>query len=309
MKQLNPILEKLLSLPPETALTASHVAAIVQSLTTQELDYEKLPGSKMIDEQALADWLGEPTSNIQKWRVKGSGPKFVKLPKAIRYEVKAVRDWIQGKTVSSTTEATIKGISRMELAFPVMHYADGHQEEFFESIEQEAEPTSYSFINIAGFFVSENHWARYEAMAKGKNTQTTTDLEIDQWFMSICVRNGFCKQSTQELLSVFNSYVAGGGDINHENIYPLSELLIDEGATELSQLTKLKDCPEKHTALLFELFELGLDPDIIIKENKTAREIAFPDSLFIEVLNRFESKNNLEALLPSKNEATTTTKL
>lgn len=305
---MNPILEKLLSLPAQTALTASHVAAIVQSLTSQELDYDKLPGSKMLDEQALAEWLGESTSNIQKWRVKGSGPKFVKLPKAIRYEVKAVRDWIQGKTVSSTSEATIKGLSRMEIAFPIMHYADGHSEEFFESFEQEAEPTDYSFIMVSEFYVSQNHWRRYETMSKGKNTQSTTDMEIDHWFLATCVMEEFCKKNTQEILSVFNSFVAGGGQLDKKDICYLSELLIDEGETKFAKITKLKNCPEKHATVLLELFELGLDPDTIIKNNMTARQIASPESTFIKVLNRFESRNNLEALLPIKNEATSTKK-
>lgn len=54
----------------------------------------------------LAEWLGESVSPLQKWRVSGSGPKFVKNPKSVRYKVGDVRDWIGHNTVQSASEAT-----------------------------------------------------------------------------------------------------------------------------------------------------------------------------------------------------------
>jgi hypothetical protein len=33
-------------------------------------------------------------ASLQKWRVSGSGPKFVKNPRSVRYKAGDVRDWI-----------------------------------------------------------------------------------------------------------------------------------------------------------------------------------------------------------------------
>ena len=143
----NPLLEKLKSLPPETTLTAMHIAAVVSSLLEDE-DYDKAPSSKLIDEQKLADWLNESVSTIQKWRVKGDGPKFVKNPKSIRYKVGDVRDWIERRTVSSTSEATVKGLMKWEITMPIMQYGQNVEIPFFQSLEIDDEPDSYRIIKI-----------------------------------------------------------------------------------------------------------------------------------------------------------------
>lgn len=143
----NPLLEKLKSLPPETTLTATHIAAVVSALMEEE-DYDKAPSSKLIDEQKLADWLGESVSTIQKWRVKGDGPKFVKNPKSIRYKVGDVRDWIEKRTVSSTSEATVKGLLKWEVTMPVMKYGQSIEIPFFQSLEIDDEPDSYRIIRV-----------------------------------------------------------------------------------------------------------------------------------------------------------------
>jgi predicted DNA-binding transcriptional regulator AlpA len=160
---MNPFLEKLKALPPDTPLTACHVAAIVQTmLASKNTDYDSLPLSKLIDEEALAEWLGESTSTLQKWRVKGGGPNFVRTPKSVRYSVGAVRDWIASRTVSSTSEATVKGLSKLESTnivpqlsmpwtdpYPVM-IADGKFIGFFRSLREdlEIEPDSFRVVRV-----------------------------------------------------------------------------------------------------------------------------------------------------------------
>ena len=300
---MNPILEKLKALPPDTPLTACHVAAIIQSLTAAEPDYEALPGSKMLDEQALADWLGESPSTIQKWRVKGGGPKFVKLPKAVRYQVKAVRDWIEGKTVSSTTEATVKGISRLEAAFPVMRYADGHETPFFQSFEEEAEPVSYRMVTVAMFPTTEQATAlNCLSRRQPAPPEVVQSTDIAAWFAVNCLLGGFC-DSAINFRNVFSGFVESGGNLNATSRFSLAILLVDKTKDESPPLLRmLQDCPAKHTELLLEALHLGLDVDKPTWDGKTARTLASLDSTFIKTLAKYELSGRLESLLPMKND-------
>lgn len=160
---------RLKSLPPETAITATHIAAILETMAgglhkQPALDFDALPQSKLINEETLAEWLGESTSTIQKWRVKGDGPSFVRSPKSVRYAVGAVRDWIASRTVSSTAEAHVKGLSKLMAehqsqsedqqaqlnAYPVM-LIDGKYVGFFRSLkdDSEKEPDGFKMVRVA----------------------------------------------------------------------------------------------------------------------------------------------------------------
>jgi hypothetical protein len=98
LMQPSEFLAVLKSLPADTPLTATHIAALLETLSPvlqnpASVDLDSLPASRLIDETMLADWLGESVSSLQKWRVSGNGPKFVKNPKSVRYRVGGVRDW------------------------------------------------------------------------------------------------------------------------------------------------------------------------------------------------------------------------
>ena len=299
---MDPILEKLKSLPPETPLTACHVAAIIQSLTTAEPDYEALPGSKMLDEQALANWLGESPSTIQKWRVKGGGPKFVKLPKAVRYQVKAVRDWIEGKTVSSTTEATIKGLSRLESSFPVMRYADGHEAAFFQSFEEEAEPVSYRLVTVAMMLPSREQLTALDSLSRQQPAapDIVQGTDIASWFLVNCFIGGFC-ESQINFRNVFSGFVKAGGNLNATSRVNLAILLVDRTKDDSGPpLPMLQDCPAKHIDLLREALHLGLDVDCPRSDGQTARSLASPESNFIGTVAKIELSEKLDSVLSVK---------
>lgn len=156
---------QLAKLPSDTPLTAAHVAALFAALTPKSptaLNLDELPSSKLIDEAALADWLSESPSTLQKWRVKGGGPAFVKNPKSVRYAVGAVRDWIATRTVRSTSEATALSINRFDafsvaatgsvLGYPVM-VRGGLYEGFFRSIVLSTElvPEAFRVLRFPAF--------------------------------------------------------------------------------------------------------------------------------------------------------------
>jgi excisionase family DNA binding protein len=46
--------------------------------------------------------LAKPT--LEKLRLTGKGPRFLKLGRAVRYERKSLNDWIAARSVASTSE-------------------------------------------------------------------------------------------------------------------------------------------------------------------------------------------------------------
>ena len=148
-------------------MTAIHIAAILETLSGNlklkaNTDFDSLSQSKLIDEEMLADWLGESPSTLQKWRVKGGGPQFVRLPKSVRYSVGAVRDWIETHTVSSTSEAHVKGLTKFETdedfgkqsssfldLYPVIIYENKYLG-FFRSLDNgcEIEPDGFKLVRV-----------------------------------------------------------------------------------------------------------------------------------------------------------------
>lgn len=57
------------------------------------------------DEAAYCEWANLKRSTARKQRVTGSGPKFLKIGRSVRYRKGDVLDWLESRTVSSTSEA------------------------------------------------------------------------------------------------------------------------------------------------------------------------------------------------------------
>lgn len=111
---------KLKNLPSDTNLTPNHLIAVLETLShsmgKDEDDFDSYPSSKLIGEEKLAEWIDESISTLQKWRVSGKGPKFIKKPKNIAYKVGDVRDWLDNLTVASTAESHVR-LHRLEGIF------------------------------------------------------------------------------------------------------------------------------------------------------------------------------------------------
>lgn len=150
------LLFKLKGLPPDTPITAEHIVLILgslqapQTITNQPGAYSTWDNDKYIDTETLAEWIGEPTERLKKWRLDGLGPKFVKKPKHIAYRVGDVRDWMNSRTVQSTTQADkLSFVSAFDDCFvePIV-YHDQQPYSLFESIELFG---SNDETNITGF--------------------------------------------------------------------------------------------------------------------------------------------------------------
>ena len=57
-----------------------------------------------LDTRAAARYLGMSKSNLEKLRVFGGGPKYLKLRHLVRYRVQELDEWMNARLVSSTSE-------------------------------------------------------------------------------------------------------------------------------------------------------------------------------------------------------------
>lgn len=59
---------------------------------------------RLIDENHAALFVSYTVRCLQNWRVRGGGPKFVKVSgRAIRYRRRDLIEWAEGRLVSSTS--------------------------------------------------------------------------------------------------------------------------------------------------------------------------------------------------------------
>ncbi|MBT6406763.1 MAG: helix-turn-helix domain-containing protein [Rhodospirillaceae bacterium] len=58
----------------------------------------------LMDENAVAEMLGVSCSKLQKLRLTGDGPPFVKIGRHVRYRPKALDQYIEEHTRKSTCE-------------------------------------------------------------------------------------------------------------------------------------------------------------------------------------------------------------
>jgi hypothetical protein len=64
------------------------------------------------NEMQAAIFLGVSVRTLQAWRVRGGGPPYLKIGRAVRYQRRALVKFQEQHTVTSTTEADAKGVSR-----------------------------------------------------------------------------------------------------------------------------------------------------------------------------------------------------
>lgn len=61
---------------------------------------------RLINEKEAAAFLGYTVRALQNWRLRGGGPKFIKVSaRSIRYRRRDLYTWIEERTVSSTSDA------------------------------------------------------------------------------------------------------------------------------------------------------------------------------------------------------------
>lgn len=56
-------------------------------------------------EQEAAVFLGVVPKTLQAWRQQGRGPRFLKIGRAVRYDVDTLDEWLQSQERQSTSDS------------------------------------------------------------------------------------------------------------------------------------------------------------------------------------------------------------
>ena len=64
-----------------------------------------MPHSEIMNPKQAAEFLGTSASTLAVWRRTGQGPRFIRYgPKAIRYRVSDLKDWVEAQPSFSSIE-------------------------------------------------------------------------------------------------------------------------------------------------------------------------------------------------------------
>ena len=61
--------------------------------------------SKLLDTNQLAEQLLNKSNTIEGWRIKGVGPRYIKIGRLVRYRPEDVELWLEAQTRNSTSLA------------------------------------------------------------------------------------------------------------------------------------------------------------------------------------------------------------
>ena len=59
----------------------------------------------LIDTDDLAKYLGNEVNTCEGWRLKGIGPRYIKVGRLVRYRTEDVDLWLESQTRNSTCKA------------------------------------------------------------------------------------------------------------------------------------------------------------------------------------------------------------
>ncbi len=82
----------------------SDVPHQVANLIVNELRNGNVPQVAYVDTKRAAAYLSLSGETLERLRVSGGGPKFVKLAKAVRYKLEDLEAWADSHRICSTSE-------------------------------------------------------------------------------------------------------------------------------------------------------------------------------------------------------------
>ena len=59
---------------------------------------------KLLRPEDVANLLGVPAKTLEMWRYRGTGPRFVKLGRLVRYVESDLDEWVRSGTRTNTAE-------------------------------------------------------------------------------------------------------------------------------------------------------------------------------------------------------------
>ncbi|MBU9390069.1 hypothetical protein KTE71_21420 [Burkholderia multivorans] len=267
---------KLKNLPPDTTLTPHHLIAVLETISHSmgrgEDDIDNYPDSKLISEESLAEWIDESISTLQKWRVSGKGPKFIKKPKNIAYRVGDVREWLDNLTVASTAESHVR-LHRLEGIFDAKFFpptpliicsSQGEPMPFFDSLTAPPEA-------VEGFIL--DYVEHY----------STPEENLAAWLY-----NKMGSASLADLHKPMKEALANGANPNRKAKRVIGENLVEFSVADLLATFKGTDFG------FGEFVYLLLDHDLDVSEVKD------PSVQFMQAVNAHHLHHKLQSTLPHK---------
>jgi len=268
---------KLQNLPPDTVLTATHLAALLEVLKPTALhaqaqvvegNYDTYPNSKIIGEDELGDWIGEAVSTLQKWRVSGKGPKFIKKPKNVGYRVGDVKDWLDTLTVSSTAESHVR-LNRLETVFsgPLPYFVP------FGRL------TALPFFDSLGLDDDEIEEVVFEYVEHYDDPQKN----IAAWLY-----NRIPVEPMAELIPQLEEFIANGADVNRIAKRIFGDEVIEFDTAEL--IAGYQSGDTWYNELLETLLDSGMDTS----------KVANGSEAFERVVSNRKLNSRLQTIVPNK---------
>lgn len=315
---MDALVAKLKSLPPDTPITSSQLAELLEaviSLTakqtlTREPSFNELPDNHELTQVEVSQWLRKATSTLEKLRVKGTGPAY-KPGKPVLYKVRDVKDWLANRRVSSTSEATVRGIRRLEsLAdlYPIFQFENEVPVGLEEALDyQEMEPQARA--KEIAFFNTKEVLLMSSTIAPGTREYKYGSMDIVYLFMHENENETTGREPFSHLYEDINSlskkHGIGINSIVREDGGNLAHIFAESGyllENDKRQNTA-EERGEKITVALEKLESMGLDLQAKNKVGLTPAQVAKPDSDLQNWLKaRVESKMLRELVreLPSQ---------
>ena len=63
--------------------------------------------SQLLNQKAAADLLNVSERTLERWRVEGSGPPFMKAGRRVLYRESDIEAWLNASKVTSTSETVV----------------------------------------------------------------------------------------------------------------------------------------------------------------------------------------------------------
>lgn len=60
--------------------------------------------SKLLDTSEVADLLTNKSNTLEGWRIKGMGPRYIKIGRLVRYRIEDVNAWLESQERTSTSQ-------------------------------------------------------------------------------------------------------------------------------------------------------------------------------------------------------------
>ena len=67
-----------------------------------KFDPAQFPDDTLIPTKSALEWTHHPKRTLEKWRVEGRGPNFIRCERSVRYRVGDIRRWLAGNTRGET---------------------------------------------------------------------------------------------------------------------------------------------------------------------------------------------------------------